>query len=452
MSSRRADLAPINALPPEILARIFALSKPYCCRLPLGKLSFYKLTAVCARWRQLAIDTASLWTHIDIGPVTPTSLTRLLLERTRDTPVHIHVYDEPSDLEYLMLDPRTVIPLLEPHIHRVYSIDLESFSPSAGFVSSLLDLWLDRGSAHSPGSLLIRRPCANSLLLVDKKDKPGTQAKQPNKILQSLRTLHLWGVILPWDSGAYHNLTDLRLSGWKRSVRLSVSDLAGILSASPTLVILKLGYITITGTDGWNQAVPTTLSSLKVLDLVRLKADSLTLLLPLIAFPQPSNDLSVGLPADEETPNILEAFFVRVCMQTLYYYHRKGARSPNELLLKLPPRIDVLILEEFYILDGQATQTNSAASQTPLPPRLPTVVLVWCLVTFEGLRDLVAQHRVQRLRLDLCSILNSTPANSRSSLEVTRSSLLEVYPALECTISEHNSTWMLPVRKWDDYW
>ncbi|KAG8713202.1 hypothetical protein FRC08_013572 [Ceratobasidium sp. 394] len=459
MSNRRTSLTPINALPLEILSRILALSKQYCNHLPLEDHS-YDITTVCTRWRQLAINTPSLWTHIDVGPVTPITSTRLLLERTKDTLVHIHVYEpqpalglDPEDVE---LETCKVIALLKPHIRRVRSLDLESYAYSASFVSPILNMWLDRGSANPPGSLFVHRPYCNSLLSVDEENEPGTrvsQSKNSKKMLRSLGTLHLRGAIFPWDSGAYHDLTDFRLHGWDFDILLPVSQFVGILSTSPALVILKLAYITITRTDGWNQATPTTLSCLKVLDLVRLKADSLALLLPLIAFPRPSNDLSAGLSVDEEIRNILEVFFARACMQTLYCRYAGGAPLPDASLLRSLPLVDVvLILDYFHFSDAQATQADPVTSQASPLPRIPNVILMRCSVTFEGLRSFVAERQVQNLRLEVCSILGSTTKDSKSDVEAIRNLLLEVYPTLECAISERFSTNSLPVREWDDHW
>ncbi|KAG8713200.1 hypothetical protein FRC08_013570, partial [Ceratobasidium sp. 394] len=264
----------IHALPPEILARIFALSKGYCFHNSRERVSLHNVAAVCDQWRQLAISTPGLWAHIDIGPTTPTDLTRLLLARTGDTPVHIHVYEPqpelPSDLDYLKQKSRKVLPMLKPCIHRVCTLNVESYAYSTKFVGSVLNLWLDRGSTTLPRSLLVHRPFFDGVLSVNE-PKPGTrvsQSKNAELVPRSINTLHLEGSMLPWDSNAYRGLVDLRLQFWRCEVSASTSQLASIISASPELAILKLGHLCLTRSKDWNQPAPILLSHLRLLDLV----------------------------------------------------------------------------------------------------------------------------------------------------------------------------------------
>ena len=67
--TRRNMLAPISVLPAEILVRIFhfsAFSKQSYSQAPeLGSVHF---THVCRRWRQLALDDSTLWTHFSDYP------------------------------------------------------------------------------------------------------------------------------------------------------------------------------------------------------------------------------------------------------------------------------------------------------------------------------------------------------------------------------------------------
>ncbi|KAG8691242.1 hypothetical protein FRC09_011685, partial [Ceratobasidium sp. 395] len=180
--------ARINKIPIEILAHIFALSKKYCFRPhSRGDISLSNITAVCKHWRQLALDTPALWTHIDIGPVTPTKLTQISLKRTKDKELHVHVYDPqpevPSQLEEFKEMSRKVIPMLKPHIHRVRSLDLESYAYSTNFVASVLNLWLNHGNPQIARSLFIHRPYFDGILSVDE-PKPGTRISQSKKAKQ----------------------------------------------------------------------------------------------------------------------------------------------------------------------------------------------------------------------------------------------------------------------------
>ncbi|KAG8713205.1 hypothetical protein FRC08_013575 [Ceratobasidium sp. 394] len=372
MTDKPTTLARINTLPPEIFPRIFALAKLYCLHnifTPYQPHQFNNFADVCRYWRQIAIDTTDLWTHIDIGPKTPTSLTQLLLERTRGSPIHIHFY-EPAPLpgaSHSTTGPYDVIPILKPYILQVRSLDLDSYAYSTENVGFILNLWLDYGSTTLPRSLFINRPFCTSLLSADEEGRPGTRVSQSENsrmVLSSIRTLHLHGAVLPWDSGAYFGLTDLRLEFREFSVCISQSQFAGILSASPALTILILSSLTITRTGGWNQHTPTLLGSLKFLDLRLVDPDSLQLLLPLIALPDPPNGLSVSLPAHQKLRGTLEAFFARSHTGTLYYESIEDTESLSPL--GSLPRIDkLLILYSFYIGSGQLTETNPLLPQSP---------------------------------------------------------------------------------------
>jgi len=62
MLAQRNMLVPISILPAEILARIFHFSasseQPYS-----RSLGWVHVTHVCRRWRQIALDDPTLWTH-----------------------------------------------------------------------------------------------------------------------------------------------------------------------------------------------------------------------------------------------------------------------------------------------------------------------------------------------------------------------------------------------------
>ncbi|KAG9088050.1 hypothetical protein FRC07_012673, partial [Ceratobasidium sp. 392] len=64
-----AAFVPINGLPTEILSRIFtAAALPLVCAPRAKKLleqhPLFVISSVCTRWRELAIGTRSLWSHI----------------------------------------------------------------------------------------------------------------------------------------------------------------------------------------------------------------------------------------------------------------------------------------------------------------------------------------------------------------------------------------------------
>ncbi|KAG8740634.1 hypothetical protein FRC10_004092 [Ceratobasidium sp. 414] len=122
-------LVRVNALPPEILASIFALSKTYCVHD--YKYNFQNFAGVCTYWRRIAMHTTGLWNHVDVGPSTSAHLTKLLLERTKDTPIHLHLFELDSRI-YTSFTPGhetlKAVKVLKPHIHRVCNLEMESDS------------------------------------------------------------------------------------------------------------------------------------------------------------------------------------------------------------------------------------------------------------------------------------------------------------------------------------
>jgi len=86
--TRRNMLVPISTLPAEILARIFHFNafsaKPYSPTLRHGWIS---VTHVCRRWRQVALDDSTLWTHFSAYPQSEEWIAERL-SRARNAPLH----------------------------------------------------------------------------------------------------------------------------------------------------------------------------------------------------------------------------------------------------------------------------------------------------------------------------------------------------------------------------
>ncbi|KZV73765.1 hypothetical protein PENSPDRAFT_260101 [Peniophora sp. CONT] len=104
--------APVHALPPEVLARIFffyALDKDY---QTLIELRWTRLLLVCRRWRNVACSTPLLWSFVSLEPLpayplgyNPESLIRrvaLQRERVGEYPmrVRMRVAELPTDVAF----------------------------------------------------------------------------------------------------------------------------------------------------------------------------------------------------------------------------------------------------------------------------------------------------------------------------------------------------------------
>ncbi|KAG9120568.1 hypothetical protein FRC07_003883 [Ceratobasidium sp. 392] len=237
--------APVNALPPEILARVLAFLLPRCARNCNNNIEFHDPAAVCVYWRRVALNRTELWTHIDAGPDTSAGLTDLLLGHTRDSPILVHVSEpangtsEPTSVEQV----EKIIDILSPYVHRVRALDISSDDDFLRLVTQVSNLWLDHGNMNLSKSLAIYHPVGDYGLDLSKEEDEETaitQSENAEGILGSLTTLHLKNADFWWDSCAYHGLVDLRLAFKPYDQSLGTWQFAGILSASPRLAILKL--------------------------------------------------------------------------------------------------------------------------------------------------------------------------------------------------------------------
>ncbi|KAG8725201.1 hypothetical protein FRC09_006035 [Ceratobasidium sp. 395] len=91
-------LVPINVLPVEVLSKIFMHTIPQrncidTIDVDLQLSPLVVIPSVCAPWRQVALDTPTLWTHIDLfkedHPATNTRIA-LWVQRARHAPAHLH--------------------------------------------------------------------------------------------------------------------------------------------------------------------------------------------------------------------------------------------------------------------------------------------------------------------------------------------------------------------------
>ncbi|KAG8722334.1 hypothetical protein FRC08_003777 [Ceratobasidium sp. 394] len=427
--NKSATMTPVNTLPPEILAHIFALSNT--CYARNDKLNLHNFTGVCGYWRDIAINTIDPWTHIDVGPRVPQRLTKMLLDRTKNSPVHIHLYETTPELGSASPDcVFGVIQMFAPHMHRVCTVDLESYGYSPSLVIAILNLWLGSGSSSVAKSLTVSRPNASMPLLLNASsiDALGHRADNSRAVLQSLRRLHLENIRFDWGSAAYRGLVDLRLNYFCSPTSMPISQLANLLSASPELSVLKLGSLKITNPETWNYPAPIKLSCLHVLCLFCIDSASLRLLLPLITLSR-SAKVCIRRTNFSDIYSELEDLVARSRVAELYCWQDKSRLSSTWWsLLHLPSCLCILGFREFLMRSITASEMDTTGSRSLLTPCLPNVLLLDCSIYEADLKALIAERSVQNLRLERCMIHHNS--------ESVPVSLLKAHPGLQCTISE----------------
>ncbi|KAG9088219.1 hypothetical protein FRC07_012632 [Ceratobasidium sp. 392] len=226
-------------------------------------------------------------THVDVGPSIPGSLTRMQLERANHFSIFAHVYEPIPETVTTPDQISAATDLLISHVHRIRTLDIESYSYSRNFASFMLNLWLQLGSPSLARSLKVFRPKALKILSPAQSSGGSmivAQSDNAQAMLRSLEDLELQNIIFNWGSEAYRGLVQLRLGFFRSPVDISISQLAAVLSESPALSVLQLSSLSITSSPGWSSA-PITLSHLQVLSLARIDSDGFKLLLPLFELP-----------------------------------------------------------------------------------------------------------------------------------------------------------------------
>jgi len=117
-------IRPVNRLPPEVLAEIFAFLHP---RILHHYIPLVHATHVCRHWRNVILSTPSSWTWIN--PKWGELLT-LSLRLSGSAPIEIEV----SNLESFSHD---FVDLLLPHCERITSFTLEFSTATRGYCSQI---------------------------------------------------------------------------------------------------------------------------------------------------------------------------------------------------------------------------------------------------------------------------------------------------------------------------
>ncbi|KAG8755253.1 hypothetical protein FRC11_006159, partial [Ceratobasidium sp. 423] len=358
--------APINTLPAEVLMYIFRLilsQRPCPLRVinhwnPRSPARFPKypdiLSHVCSRWRQIALASHELWSHIDIA--LSCSLSKRFhkraityVARAYSMPLDIHfidpgcvqqayndgsepydsdeeigewvdsVYDyNPGEFTFLDFSPEPRIKsiglLAQYRYHPIHNRALE-YCLANCLPGSLSELVIDAACE----TLLPNRALPDSGFFETNPDLHNQEhvsaahlflsEQQLELAWHSTTSLVLKGRYPRWTSAAYHGLTELRLYG---EISISSSDLAGVLKSSPGLLIFHCG---VSISDRSLSAIPVTLQSLEILDLRDMfRGDAVHLLQLVNPGPGPLRLLIW----DDPTSSILKDFLIGSNVQELY--------------------------------------------------------------------------------------------------------------------------------------
>ena len=155
LNSRRNDLAPISALPPELFGRIFTFVQiagsvpeiedfeyPYTFNFT----SWLNFTYVSQKWRNIALNTPGLWDTPDfLYPM----WARAMLERSKGTDLIINCDTS------IITDPAVIKEVFDNHSARIREINLRGLTSS--FLFSILEnIWSSSESLRLRSLQLVR--------------------------------------------------------------------------------------------------------------------------------------------------------------------------------------------------------------------------------------------------------------------------------------------------------
>ena len=300
-------LSPIHALPVELLSRVFMLGQPDGTPYPEFPPDFSQtfevlVSHVCRHWRQVALDTPSLWTTIHLRLKCHMDRSRIYLSRKKHKLIDILV-DTCAEDEY-----EEGYNLFTPEFMAV-------FSPLMPIVNAWRSFALKvRHKDCKIGARDVLSSCGSAPNLEylqlwhienwESAERLFTQIGPPpvvifNKELPKLQHLSLIGVNVPWTQVNFlEDLTTIEFALHSVDVRIPYEVWANMLKTSPRLEKLSLYYSgPKPGDFPWPNEV-IALPGMKELSLTDLDAPYLCDILRYLHMPQLTS-LRLELPAQE---------------------------------------------------------------------------------------------------------------------------------------------------------
>ncbi|QRV82206.1 F-box-like protein [Ceratobasidium sp. AG-Ba] len=435
LRNESTNMSPINRLPDDIIAAIFALAQHGCILKRGGEHAVDSFSAVSRRWREIALETEKLWNHIDIelgksDRCARFGFTRLMLGRTTKN-VHLHIVELAPMLQRNRLkesEIQEVLMVLTPHLNRTAHLDIESYSITSSLTQSLIDAWIRHCSSGTVRTLNARRTHA-SCTMITPDTEPGHIPFFPGSyenVLRSISTIRFKDIQFDWNSPIYHGLVELRLAFKVAKPSIELSQLTEIFSSSPLLVGVELKGVNVTHNDDSTTLTPINMQYLKNLDLTDIHTTCLPALLSLLTLSTPSARL--GIPIESYEPEMqlaLEQLLARSTIDTMCCSNKQHTPFPCQPALRSLSYVNTLFLEGCFI---HVAAPHSARSSRPNS----RLVLTNCTVTFESLKDLISRYSIQTIHLHTCRKPDThTFINDTLDIQHMITELIEIYPNLK---------------------
>ncbi|CEL63119.1 hypothetical protein RSOLAG1IB_05159 [Rhizoctonia solani AG-1 IB] len=478
----------VNALPAEVLAYIFHLvsaEQPCASQIPYywvddTPVDFPKypdvLAHVCSRWRQVALASHALWSHIDIVLSYPSSFgfhdrAKHYAARAQQIPIDIHIVDPGhhrgnkmpltflgSELDLTMNHPLNARKTWEESMYEINPdvFDFLSLSVAPRVRALGLLVHFEYHDVHSkalehclanclPGELSELNICVpGGAYIAPMFIGPGgglqystelaLSEQQLERAWESVTTLRVEGRYPSWTSMAYHGLTDLQIEGTHRIVG---PELLSFLGSSPRLRAVRCNLRIQQTPDLVPNARPVYLKELEIINLVNMTEDDVKNFLQWII--TGSNPLQLSLCCNP-TSTVLKDFLARSNVQELRVRSKPSLNRSLPLTeFYLPIRLRVLAVDEWdnapptgYSIDDP----HGSSTEAQFPPEIDALYMISCHYRdFGYFREFLRKCSPQRLVLWNCTVAR---AGSRFPIDLTLlesetgGELSQLSPSVEC--------------------
>ena len=216
LKSRRNALAFISRLPPETLAEIFSFFFPSAWNKEAGHLAWIRVTHVCRRWRETALNHSRFWSHIDFTNLTPAGVAEILA-RAKMAPLHL-------EADFVKMSAAQLVAFekhLEAHISHTRHLSM------CGHLQAVLD------------RLVLSAPALEFLSLADKSEFASGRVIIPINLfdctIPRLTSLELENCDISWKSPLFKGLRTLEILSPSTGARPNLKDWLGVLNEMPQL-------------------------------------------------------------------------------------------------------------------------------------------------------------------------------------------------------------------------
>lgn len=411
-------LAPISVLPSAVLVHVFHLilcTQPCALERPGYPNIIWKypelILRVCSRWRQIALSSRSLWSHIDLAQ-SPRwgklllSSAKLFAGRAGESPLHVHVLHDASIRERhhgtdlikfcAFVAPRMRSLQLSMHFdftdlsHPILQSCFANCIP--GTLTQLSLSGIGSGNERyrffeGPGN-----PETPQRRLFDR-DVPQLEA-----VLLQVTALRLLDVYPYWTSKAYHGLVELRLLTGSSGITIAEPYLVNMLASSPSLRVFHFN-LAITDQILDNALLkPIRLESLEVLNLKTEHCGQVENLVRWVAPGLKPLHVSLKFHAGGSTyllGDVFTKFYARSNITQLNLVGI-GCSLPLHSLILLLPKLRTLSLRSFHLVESNPWSIDPPGLACR-PPQLDAIHIRCCSIWVNEFRWIAKIHSIHTI-------------------------------------------------------